>query len=117
MVRIADLRSAEGRSSLPRGIHLFKSITKEESDQMNIKEIMQKKQELETQSEKILNEIDKLTIEKKKTLASLYEAVFTPEVMDILAPTHERTSCSDENPANERDCSRCALLAANRLYN
>lgn len=32
------------------------------------------------------------------------------DVLLELRPVHDRTSCSDEDPNNERRCGRCALL-------
>lgn len=34
-----------------------------------------------------------------------------PELVDLLAPQHSRSSCTDSNPINaESECGRCALL-------
>lgn len=34
-----------------------------------------------------------------------------PDLIDILAPSHSRSSCNDENHGNaERQCTRCRLL-------
>ncbi len=36
-----------------------------------------------------------------------------PQLIALLRPKHDFTSCSDENPANEqRGCSRCVLVVA-----
>lgn len=52
-----------------------------------------------------------------RELADLRNQAFidllTPELIDVLAPDHERSSCSDSNTCNtSRGCTRCNLLEA-----
>lgn len=43
-----------------------------------------------------------------------FATLLTPELINVLLPAHERTSCSDEDPNNHyrARCARCALLEA-----
>ena len=56
--------------------------------------------------------------ERKGRLSELYMHGFgmggpiTQDVIDVLVPTHTRTSCSDDELNNDDRCTRCFLMSA-----
>lgn len=62
-------------------------------------------QETEQEAAKLKNQ---LQFERNEVLVN----ALTPALVDALAPDHDQTSCSDNDPRNEDRCARCALLNA-----
>ncbi len=88
---------------------------------MSLQEIREKEDGLKTQ----LQEVSKRRLQLELAEDAAYNERFNnvlldalrrnDELLNLLAPDHERTSCSDEDPCNMTrhnviDCVRCALL-------
>lgn len=89
---------------------------------MSVQEIRKKEDRLRLELEKISQQRLELELCEDEAYGASFNNVLLDELrqnsalLNLLAPTHERTTCSDDNHCNVMrheaiDCVRCALLA------